>query len=89
MLTNTIKRWGRRIGIGEGRGHNCPACREVRLGRLIGQRIRPTSVPSKFNRQAGQVEACVDILAAEDCIDPHAAPLVRLGQGDYIVEIKP
>jgi hypothetical protein len=89
MLTNTIKRWGRRIGIGEGRGHNCPQCREVRLGRLIGQRISPTSVPSKFNRHAGQVEACVDILAAEDCIDPRAAPLVRLGQGDYVVEVTP
>jgi hypothetical protein len=73
-----------------GVGHNCPACRELRLSRLIGERTRRHNLPTKFSRQAGTNAMHTDIAAAEDVIDPHAAPLAILGPGgNYTVEIKP
>jgi hypothetical protein len=53
--------------------------------------------PSKFQQDAGHIEAVMDIGSAEDCIDPHATPLshiddphdlplVSLGQGTSRVD---
>jgi hypothetical protein len=89
MLRETLTRFGRAVGIAGGVGHNCPKCREVRFARIVGAKLPRHSLQTRFSRNAGHNEAMTDIHAAEDCVDPRSTPLVRLGQGDYTVEVKP
>ena len=53
-----------------------------RVERMIAGRVTRPATLHRPSTDAGHNEFATAIFAAEDVIDPHAAPLVVLGQGD-------
>lgn len=64
-------------------GNHCPTPRHSeKLRNLFAARVGMPATLHRPSADAGHNEFATAIFAAEDVIDPHAAPLVVLGQGD-------
>ena len=68
----------------------CPHCQHLaRIERLVAAKVARPATLHNCSADAGRNEFATAIFAAKDVIDPHAAPLVVFGQGDYRRAIHP
>lgn len=68
----------------------CPHCGTdtSKARRLFAARVARPAKLNRTNPDAAHNALATDIAVAEDVIDPNAAPLVILGQGEYGVKVE-
>ncbi len=69
--------------------HRCSTCQQPLPSShpLVAGKVNRPATVNRRSPDAATNELATEIRAAEDVIDPHAAPLVVLGQGDSQVRI--